>query len=233
MMTGPSFTPLMIMGLVLFTALVIVLAIAGWRADRRRRERNVAFATSQGWTYSAEDPSLVVLCSTQPFGEGDSQRVREATRGKHRGRDFVVFGYQYDTESTDAQGHTTRTTHFFQVASIEVPGRMPIVRITPESAFSRMAETFGGKDIEVESEEFNRRWRVWSRDARAASAILVPTMIDRLLKSDAQKVPFVFEPGLLMTYEDGKLNLPRFVSRVDLLCSIADLVPKFLAEDYR
>ncbi len=233
MVTGSSSPLFAILGVVAFVGVIVLVAIISWRTDQRRRQQNASFAASQGWSYLAEDPSLVDWCSTKPFGEGDRQRATEATRGTHRGRNFVVFGYQYDTESTDSKGHTTRMTNYVQIASIEVAGRMPIVRITPESAFSRMAEALGGKDVEVESEEFNRRWRVWSRDARVAHAILVPTMIDRLLEADAQKVPFVFEPGLLMTYTEGMLNLPRFVSRVDLVCGVADLVPKFLAEDYR
>jgi len=233
MVTGPSFAPTAIIGIVAFLVVVVVIGIVGWRGDRRRRERNASFAVSQGWSYLAEDPSLVFLCSTKPFGVGDRQRATEAIRGNHRGRGFVVFCYQYDTTSTDSEGHTTRTTHYVQVASIEEPGRMPIVRITPENPFSRVAEALGGKDIDVESEDFNRRWRVWTRDPKVAHAILVPTVIDRLLQADAQKVPFVFEPGLLATYADGKLDLVTFVSRVDLLCGIADLIPKYLADDYR
>ena len=232
-MTALSVALVLPLAFAALVALVILAAVRTWKGNKRRRQANLAFAGGRGWSLVPEDPAFVDFCVTAPFGLGDGRRATEVTRGTYRDRGFVAFGYQYDTESTDGQGHSTRTTHHLRIASVAVAGRIPIVRITPEGVFSRMAEAMGGRDIDVESEDFNRHWRVWSKDQRAAHAILAPNVIQRLLQPDASSRPFVFEPGLLMTYEAGPRDLTVAEERLDRLCDVADLVPKFLADDYR
>lgn len=86
--------------------------------------------------------------------------------------------------------------------------------------------------MEVESEDFNRRWRVWSHDERAAHALPTPTMIERFLEPDLTWKTVAFEPGFLVMPTRGKLGLPSTSFPFDTLCGLADLVPGFLAEDY-
>ncbi|MCJ7832526.1 MAG: DUF3137 domain-containing protein [Actinobacteria bacterium] len=219
--------------LFLFVAAVFAgIAFLSWKVDQARHRRNKAFAEANGWSYIPRDDALIKVFATPPFGLGNRRKVTDAMRGDYRGHEALVFGYQYTTHSSDQHGGSSKT-HHHRVCVVKIPGSMPLVRLIPESVFSRIATALGGTDVEVESEEFNRLWKVWSRDERAAHAILTPRMIERLLARDAVGQPLAFEPGFLMTYEKGKLDLPSSPIPLDLLGEIADLVPEFLAEDYR
>lgn len=196
-------------------------------AERKRHERNRVYAARMGWDYLPEDSSLVEQFESSPFGVGRSRHATDAMRGFVRERGFVVFGYRYVTGSGK-----NRTVHDLKVSAVRVPGHIPLVRISPENPATRLVSVFGGTDVEVESEEFNRRWRVWSRDERAAHALLTPRMIDRFLSDDLTWKSVAFEPGYLVMCSNGKLDLPSTSLPFDTLCDIADLVPAFLAQDY-
>jgi hypothetical protein len=118
------------------------------------------------------------------------------------------------------------------VLAVRIPGRIPLVRIGPENVDTRIMAAFGADDVDVESEEFNRRWFVAAEDKRAAHALLTPRMIERFLQDELNWRTVTFEPGLLATCTMRKLDLPRTRPPFDTLCDIADLVPAFLAQDY-
>jgi hypothetical protein len=213
---------------------LLVFGVIGWaawffteRAERRRHERNRAYATRLGWEYRPEDPSFVDAFESPPFGVGRKRLATDVMGGIVRERGIVVFGYRYVTGSGK-----NREVHDVRVCAVRIPGRIPQVRFSPENPATRLMVAFGGTDVEVESEEFNRRWRVWSRDVRAAHAILTPTMIDRFLDDDLTWKTVTFEPGFLIMCADGKLDLPSTPLPLDTLCDIADIVPGFLTQDY-
>lgn len=216
-----------------FVPLLFVFAVAiggaylAGQAERKRHERNRLYAAQMGWEYLAGDPLLVDMFESSPFGQGRQRSATDAMRDAVRDREFVVFGYRYVTGSGK-----NRTVHDVRVCAVKIPGRIPLVRVGPENPATRLFSALGGTDVEVESEEFNRRWYVWSRDVRAAHAILTPRMIERFLEPDLTWHTVAFEPGLLFMCANGKLDLPVTPPPFDTLCDIADLVPGFLAQDY-
>jgi hypothetical protein len=214
-------------GFVAFVAIVVALAVLMGRAERARHARNKAFALAQGWTFIPNDPSLVMMFRSHPFGIGHSRSATDAMRGSFKGRDFVAFGYHYVVGSGK-----NRTSYDYGVLAVRVPGRIPLVSIGPEHIGTRVMAAFGADDVEVESEEFNRRWFVAAENKRAAHALLTPRMIERFLQEDLNWKTVGFEPGLLMTCTRGKLDLPKTMPPFDTLCDIADLVPDFLAQDF-
>lgn len=77
---------------------------------------------------------------------------------------------------------------FFTCAAMELRADCPKLSITREDPWSRTWGHLGWRDIEVESEDFNRRFDVSGDDERFAFAFLAPSMIEWL-----QTTPEEFE----------------------------------------
>ena len=153
------FSPLVLFFLIAMAVGVIVAVQVV--AASKRRERLFAAAAMRGWTFTREAPELVHRWSGQPFGRGDNRRARDVLSGTWRGHDFVAFAYSYETSSTDSKGDRTTTTHTFGVLAWSLPAWLPTLEVRPENILHRAAGAVGlGSDIELESEDFNRAFRV-------------------------------------------------------------------------
>lgn len=149
-------------------ALVALVAWLSYRAEQRHRAALSAFATARGWSHADSDPSLVHRFSGEPLGRRFGRRTRHVLRGTHAGRPFVVFDYVYKTR--DGSGESTRTvTRRHCLTVIELGVRTPGLVVDPENVLERFAGRLMNTDIELESEEFNRAFRVDSRDRRFGS----------------------------------------------------------------
>jgi hypothetical protein len=122
-----------------------------------------------------------------PFGRGDHPRARNVLTGKESGRPFVAFDYSFQTHSSDDKGHRTTSTHHWWVCVVPMPGWLGPVQVEPESALDRVAGAVGlVDDVELESEEFNRRFRVTARSRKLASDILTPRTMEYLIAADPE-----------------------------------------------
>jgi hypothetical protein len=207
-------------------------AVLSYRRERARVAQFTHDAAQRGWAYLEEDWSYAQFGTVAPFGIGHSRTARHVMSGELAGRDFVAFEYIYKITTTDSRGRRHTRTYRHAVVSVGVHGALPVVRIYPESIGTRLATALGGTDVRVESAQFNRLWKVWSRDQRAAHAVLTPRMIERLLEQDARSRAYALEPGVLYTAVSGTITFAFVDSLVPILGQIADLVPSFLAEDY-
>src|SRR5690606_11195053 len=119
--------------------------------------------------YSPRAPQLVGRWRGQPFNLGHSRRVEHLLSGDFQGRPAAVFEYRYTT------GHgKNRSTTRLTVVMLALPTFLPDLEITNEGVGARIAKMFGGQDIQFESEEFNRRWRVQASVRKTAHDIVHP-----------------------------------------------------------
>jgi hypothetical protein len=100
--------------------------------------------------------------------------------GTYKGLDVKEFDYWYYTESSDSKGGRSRTYHYFSCAVTEIPADCPHVTIAPETLLTRLADHLGFEDIQFESEEFNRRFRVKSKDQKFATDLVDARMMQWL-----------------------------------------------------
>ena len=106
-------------------------------------------------------------------------------RGKEAGRDFVAFDYSYETHTNTSKGRST-TTHTFAVCVVPLPVPLGVVEVRPEGLMSRAADAMGvSSDLELESEEFNRRLpgarpQLQTGQRRAAPPVAAPMALPRL-----------------------------------------------------
>jgi len=212
----------------------VVVAGAVWIwsvvLDRRRVEGLAAFAASKGWQYRPEDDGLANRWRGDPFDRGEDRRVRHVLSGTDRGRPVVAFDYSYVTESTDSKGHTTRTTHRYAVAVVGLPTFLPTLQVVPEGLLRRAAGALGfGEDIELESEDFNRRFTVTARDPKFASDVLTPRTMEALLRSPARA--WRIEGSEVICWDDGTCTPVDVLARLALLRGVVDGIPGFVWHD--
>ena len=98
----------------------------------------------------------------------------------------------------------------------------------------RQVSGFGGfDDIEVESHEFNRRYRVEARDQRAAFAILHPRLVETLTQVEPVewRTDLSVHGPVLVTWWSGVLEPDEVTQRLILLDRIVDSVPDYVWRD--
>ena len=216
---------------VLGIAVVIAVGVYAYQADKKRRAALQAFALSNGWTYSAADDSWCNRFAGSPFGDGDHRRSRNVLQGQHNGVPMVAFDYSYETHSTDSKGNRTTTTHRYAVCALQLPAPLPLLELSPESVLTRVAGALGVPDIELESEDFNRRYRVKAHDRKFAYDVLNPRTMQALLSRPAQHMRLLDVDAIC--WENGRLAPVELIARLSTLQTLITGIPSFVWSDHR
>lgn len=213
--------------LVLFAIGMVAFAILGWWASVKRRERLKAWATTNGWTYTPSDRSLVDFSRMQPFGVGHSKRATDVLAGRYDGHSALSFTYRWTTGS--GKNQTTQTVH---IVGMVLPTYLPTVELTPEGLGARLAKLVGAQDLQFESEDFNRRFRVASSDAKAAHAIVHPRLMERMLRPDTVGSTWRIEGNWILTWATGATDLDRLAGRLGMLRAVVRSIPRHVWLDH-
>jgi len=251
---GPEFAP-MIGLFILFGALVVVLIIVSSSYEKKkleeRRLQMQQLAERLGFQYlpeslggvpesgflgtffgwgevGPEDRFLALFQGFSPFGLGHSQCVRSLVAGRKTDADWLIFDYEY--KITTSTGKTTSTrTYRPSIVAARLPIALPMIRIGQESLFSRLGNLVGIQDIQFESEEFNRRYRVVGQDVKAIYSLIHPKTIEFLM---ASRFPEWQVGGQLVVLQFSEWVSPESMlyamSEID---AFADLIPGFVRQD--
>jgi hypothetical protein len=213
-----------------FAVLVGFLAYRSYQQSKKRTEALMTWATQNGWQFAVEDDSWCQRWNGAPFHEGDHRRARNVIIGQANGRPFAAFDYSYQTHSSNGQGGSSTTTHHYFVFSLAMPTALPMLQVTPESMFSRLGNAFGLTDIELESEDFNRAYRVSSNDPKFASDVLTPRTMEQLLVEP--HLSWRIEGVDVMSWQNGTLT-PQACSVVQSrLATVIAGIPDFVWKDH-
>jgi hypothetical protein len=214
---------LVVVAVVVLVAVVVYLA---WRADRKRRERLRAYAARMGWSYAPRDDSPLGRFSGEPFRSGEEHACRHVLAGQYGGRPSTVFEFEYVTYSTDSEGRRQRHVHHNAVTALGLPRVLPWVQVKREGLLHKIGHALGFDDIELESEDFNRRFRVTAQDRKLACDVLHPRMMELLLQADAPA--WRIENGALLCWADGKLDPTLIQPMLDFGALVVDNIPGFV-----
>jgi len=210
---------------------VIAVGVVGYKIEQKRRERLLQWCVNRGWSYVDEDPSLVNRWSGAPFGQGDHRRARSVISGTEKGRPFTAFEYSYQTHTTDSKGNRSSTTHRFGVYAVGLPAYLPTLQVTREDMFRRMAGAMGfHRDLELESEDFNRAFVVSARDPKFASDVLTPRTMEYLLT--VPDVQWRIEGTSMLSWDSGRMAPEQIVVTTAVLDRVLDGVPSFVWKDH-
>jgi hypothetical protein len=210
------------------------VAALAFLAERRRRDQLTVFATARGWSVTERDDRWCEAFAGAPFGRGHNRQARNVIQGDHGGRPFVAFDYVYYTTetSTDSQGRVTRreVPHRFSVVGLGIGSRLPTLQVSPEGFFSRAVGRLTNRDIQLESEEFNRAFSVVSSDRRFAFDILHPRLMEYLLT--VPDVAWRTTGEHILTIEDGRHDPTDIDRRLAVIDTVLDHVPDFVRRQY-
>jgi hypothetical protein len=217
----------------LMLAGVVVLGAAslwwGWAQAKKRRELLQSFAAGQGWQWVARDDAWTTRFGGRPFGQGDDRKALNVMQGQWRGRPVVAFDYSYETHTTDSQGHRSSSTHRYAICALALPAPLPELELTPEGLLGRVGTMLGQQDVELESEDFNRRFRVRCEDPRLAYDVLPPRTMQALLTRPALHVRLSGADALC--WETGAHSPAELLARLDTLDVLLDGIPSYVWSD--
>ncbi|WP_084125268.1 hypothetical protein [Demequina sp. NBRC 110054] len=205
------------------------LGLFAWAAvaEKRRCAELRAYAAAHGYLYTEADDSFIDRFHVLPFGQGSNKEALDLVVGSRDGLNFRTFQYRY----TVGRGEDS-TTRRWQVTWIDLPTALPMLAFMPDAALFRMLGGGGLGDVDVESDEFNRRWRVATRERAYAHAVLAPTMIDAMLAPRLSGCVVFVEGRSLVVAQQRVMELADLDLLLDALVAVRDAVPRFVFEDY-
>ena len=215
---------------VLVVAVVAVGGYLAYQADQKRRAMLQSFALSNGWSYTAADDSWCERFAGSPFGDGDHRQARNVLQGPYAGSAMVAFDYSFQTHSTDSKGNRSTTTHRYAVCALTMPAPLPGLELTPESALTRFAGAVGFQDVQLESEDFNRRFRVKARDPKFAYDVLHPRTMEALLARPPLHLRLLDVDAV--NWENGRLAPVDLIERLSTLHALVEGIPDFVWADH-
>jgi hypothetical protein len=204
-------------------------AFQSWRKDQRRRQALQTWAGKNGYSYVAEDDRWCERWQGNPFGEGDHRRAENVITGSAKAP-FSAFDYTYQTHSSDGRGGRTTTTHHYGVTTLQLSSFLPTLQVTPENVLTRIGHSLGLDDIDLESEDFNRRFRVHANDRKFASDVLTPRTMQALLSRPA--VSWRITGTDILTWAEGRITALAVTEALSTLQLVVDGIPSFVWKDH-
>jgi len=214
--------------IVVGVAVAVAITVFFYLAEKKRREAIVRWAATNGWTYTDEDGRWVDAWRGDPFDEGHSRKAVNVLERELGGRRAVVFDYSYKVTTSNGKT-TTTTTYEFSIYAHQLPAALPDMTIEPEGLWDKAVKLFGAQDVELESVEFNDRYRVKADDPRVAYDVLNPRTMEALLATGGLDIRI--QGSWIVAVDKGDLDVLRIPGRVEVLTGIVDRVPSYVWAD--
>jgi hypothetical protein len=166
---------------------LLIAAVAGgawylaYHAKKKRILGLAAAAKQLGMQFFESDPFGTLSEPFQLLQKGDGQGVENVMSGTWQGLDVREFDYWYYEESSDSQGHRTKSYYRFNCVIAPVDAACAHLTIDHENLFTRLADALSFHDIEFESEKFNAAYQVKCDDKKFANDLVDARMMDWLL----------------------------------------------------
>lgn len=160
-----------------------------------------------------------------PFGKGTARTGMDILYGLRKTRPVTSFEYHWVQDIDGQKQSFTR-----MVAGAWVGGTLPRVTVTRTSMMPTP-----GSGITLESDDFNRRFRVESDDREAAIRLLEPRLLAYVLQAGDRAPSFWFENGWAFTAWDvtpAPQGQERAQTAMWFIAGIADLIPNYLRTDH-
>ena len=166
--------------LLLFVAVPAAIGlVVWWQYERAQRRRAGLFsvAATLAFQFSGQDPFGLTHLPFWLFTQGDGQGAENVLWGEWKGLPLTLADFWYYEESSDSKGRSNRSYRHFSVAVAEFDWMVPRVCVRPEGVTSRLADHLGFRDLQFESEEFNRCFQVEADEREFAYQLLDQRMV--------------------------------------------------------
>lgn len=224
--------------LIVILLVVVIGAVAylAYLAEKRRRDALAALARTLGWRFRpGKDHSHDErFAQFSIFRQGHSRVALNTLIGEMEidGRRYPAQAGDYRYKITTSNGKSTTThTYNFSYLIVRLPfPYVPSLLVRREGFFDKIASFFGFSDVEFESAEFNRTFRVQSSDKKFAYDVIHQRMMEFLTRTDPPTIDI--EHGHLCL-SDGKHRWEPagFRHHITWTTSFLDQWPDFVKRD--
>jgi hypothetical protein len=218
----------------LFFAGMALLAVAGASVSAlRRRHRRLgvaAFARRHGFTHRAGDPFGLLYDYNFPLFEmGDDRGCENVLWGEWKGMPFRETDYWYYNDASNRKERMGLRKHFNAVV-VDVPLYLPRVTVDPEGIRSVIAGGVGWRDIQFESEEFNRRFHVRAETPEFAFKLVDARMMQWMLSTD-ETFGFQFYGSAIMVWS-RRLRPTELLPLIGTAKELFDHIPRLVWSEF-
>lgn len=213
----------------LIVVAVVGLGVLGYIVQKKRREAIAGFARRYGFQYSKRDPFNLLWDYNFPLLEMGRQRGCEnVVWGEWKGVPFRETDYWYKEPgmSEDDMDHYER----WNAVIVDIPAYLPIVTIQRETASTRLADRLGFRDIQFESDEFNRAFRVTGEDKAFVFKLVDPRMMEWLLTTDP-RFGFQFRGSATLVFSK-RLRPDDLLPLIGTSKELYEHIPRLVWTDY-
>ncbi|TDW15682.1 hypothetical protein [Kribbella kalugense] len=192
-----------------------------WTTRRRRAAalERAAQVAAVGWALVPPNPWLLQVAGNLFPASGDPGMTYA---GEFRGRGLCVFDYTYVTNNGKSQQR-----HTVHVVALSLPVSLPPFTLMHESGLRRV---FMGRDLELENQQFNDRFRIECHDDRYASAVMHPRMMECVQHNPG--LEWQIAGNALVSWGRGSFAVPDVLARSEAMSQLIDLIPPFVLRDY-
>jgi hypothetical protein len=184
-------------------AIIGIAVIAGiWWFQVHLRQKRIAnlvqVAQDLGFEFAVHDPHGTIGMPFALFRRGDGRGLENVMWGRRQDVPTRVFDYWYYDETSDTQGNRSRNYHRYTCVAMTIAADCPTLRIGQEGLITRFGSALGFRDVELEYEDFNRRYRVKCDDQQFAFSLLDGRMMEWLLHVDGIEALELVGPFVLI-----------------------------------
>lgn len=222
------------MGVLLVVLIVAVLAAVVWFSyylKKKRQEGLAGFARQYRLTYSPTDTFGLVGYPFRLFSRGDGRGFENVLHGLWQGLPVKEADYWYYDETTDSEGHRSKTYHRYSVVVVALDVELPVVSVEKENLMTRLADHVGLHDIEFESERFNRGFNVKSEDREFCFKLMDARMMQWMLGTEGSFGFEVAGPWLLVYSK--RMGPMELVPLFGTAKGFFDHIPNLVRTEYR
>lgn len=198
---------------------------------KQRREAFERLAVELGFRfYSQKDYNFAARFGfLEHMDDGHKRYAFNRMSGDVDGQQVNIFDYHFETYSRDSKGRRTTHHHYFSIFTLSLPAAFPELNIEREGFFSKIGQALGFDDIDFESLEFSKRYKVKSRDKKFAYDFCNAQMIDFLLRQ--RDLIIEVDGNTLALSFRGKLSIEAIRPNYQRLLEIRSLMPNYLFEN--
>ncbi|NLH44321.1 MAG: hypothetical protein GX448_20980 [Planctomycetes bacterium] len=209
-------------------ALIIVAAVFGHLAAKKRREAMMALAARLGLRFEPDKNRDLAnrYAFLDKLRAGSNRYAFNTLTGTVQGHNVVIFDFHYETHSTDSKGRRQTHHHYFSCFILHMPASFPELVIAKEGLLSKIAQAVGYDDIDFESHEFSRRFCVRSPNKKFAYDVCHARMMEYLLANDDLTIEI--EGDVLAITFSSRLDPERIEPNLNRLIALRALIPEYL-----
>lgn len=213
-----------VVGVLWLVSIPLWIVVDRHRAKNERVKAEIhAVRDAREWEYRIRVEEWERGWTLAPLSRVANVVVSPCAVGVHAG---ITFGVGY-LEGDLTLGGTEVRAFQTRIAVADVGVQLPAVTFLVEDFRERLAAAVTGDDLDVESDEFNRHWRVKTADPLGAHGLLTPRLIELLIDERSKGLAIQCDGTRVVIWDDAREGTADAEDRLELLQGFVERLPGF------